>query len=499
MTSLLQTLEFIDSPRVLVFGDLILDRYVDGNANRVSPEAPVLVFSSGFSYFRLGGAGNVAANVVSAGGEATCLGYVGEDEGAQQMADLLRKNGIDDRGLIVDKSRPTTLKTRFVSKTHQVLRVDEESKEVASREVEDRVLHFLDEHLGGFDALLLSDYGKGVLSLRLLNEVIARAKALDLPVLVDPKGRDFSKYRGATLITPNKKEAEEATGFKIDSATSLEEVADILIETGDLKSVVITLGAEGIFFKTKDGKKRILPTEAKSVFDVTGAGDTVVAILGLGLGAGLDLESSVRLANLAAGIVVGRFGTAAVSREELLGVLGADHGSKILDENSLASTLVKLRSEKKRIVFSNGCFDLLHPGHLDYLAKAKSYGDVLILGVNDDESIRRAKGPTRPICPLKDRLLMLSGLEIVDYLIPFGEDTPLNLIQKISPDVLVKGEDWRDKGVVGRDWVEAHGGQVVLVPFLEGYSTTRLVERIRSQGSQANLGANPGPGSNADK
>ncbi len=479
MTSLLQSLESIESPRVLVFGDLILDRYVDGNANRVSPEAPVLVFSSGFSYFRLGGAGNVAANVVSAGGWATCLGYVGKDEGADQMAELFRQGGIDGGGLIVDPNRPTTLKTRFVSKTHQVLRVDEESKNPASREVEDKVLHYLDQHLEDFDAVLLSDYGKGVLSLRLLNEVITRAKALDLPVLVDPKGRDFSKYRGATLITPNKKEAEEATGFKINSAATLEEVADILIETADLGSVVITLGAEGIFFKTRDGQKRILPTEAKSVFDVTGAGDTVVAFLGLGLGAGMDLESSVRLANLAAGIVVGRFGTAAVSREELSGILGGDHGSKILDETSLPPTLVNLRNEKKRIVFSNGCFDLLHPGHLDYLAKAKSYGDILILGVNEDASIQRAKGPTRPICPLEDRLQMLAGLEIVDYLIPFSEDTPLNLIQKISPDVLVKGEDWRDKGVVGRDWVEAHGGQVVLVPFLEGYSTTQLVERIQ--------------------
>jgi D-beta-D-heptose 7-phosphate kinase/D-beta-D-heptose 1-phosphate adenosyltransferase len=403
---------------------------------------------------------------------------VGDDEGAGQMAELFRQGGIDDHGLIVDKARPTTLKTRFVSKTHQVLRVDEESKEAASKDVEDRVLHFLDMHLEEFDAVLLSDYGKGVLSLRLLREVIARAAEMDLPVLVDPKGRDFAKYRGATLITPNKKEAEEATGFKINSATSLEEVADLLIETADLKSVVITLGAEGIFFKTRGGRRRILPTEAKSVFDVTGAGDTVVALLGLGLGAGLDLESSVRLANLAAGIVVGRFGTAAVSREELSGILGGDHGSKILDENSLAPTLVKIRNEKKRIVFSNGCFDLLHPGHLDYLAKAKSYGDILILGINEDASIQRAKGPTRPICPLKDRLLMLAGLEIVDYLIPFPEDTPLNLIQKISPDVLVKGEDWRDKGVVGRDWVEAHGGQVVLVPFLDGYSTTKLVERI---------------------
>ncbi len=480
MTSLLQSLEFIESPRVLVFGDLILDRYVDGNANRVSPEAPVLVFSSGFSYFRLGGAGNVAANVVSAGGRATCLGYVGDDEGAVQMAELFKQGGIDDGGLITDPNRPTTLKTRFVSKTHQVLRVDEESKAPASRKVEDKVLEYLEKHLKDFDAVLLSDYGKGVLSLRLLNEIIAKAKVLDLPVLVDPKGRDFSKYRGSTLITPNKKEAEEATGFKIDSAQTLEEVADILIETADLKSVVITLGAEGIFFKTREGRKRILPTEAKSVFDVTGAGDTVVAFLGLGLGAGLDLESSVRLANLAAGIVVGRFGTAAVSREELSGILGGDHGSKILDEGSLARTLVNLRREKKRIVFSNGCFDLLHPGHLDYLAKAKSYGDVLILGVNEDSSIQRAKGPTRPICPLKDRLLMLASLEVVDFLIPFAEDTPLDLIQKISPDVLVKGEDWRDKGVVGRDWVEAHGGQVVLVPFLEGYSTTKLVERIQN-------------------
>ncbi|MEZ5990114.1 MAG: D-glycero-beta-D-manno-heptose 1-phosphate adenylyltransferase [Planctomycetota bacterium] len=242
----------------------------------------------------------------------------------------------------------------------------------------------------------------------------------------------------------------------------------------------MTLGPEGIFYRTKGGTEGLLPTEARAVYDVTGAGDTVVALLGLGLGAGLGLEEAVRLANLAAGIVVGRFGTASVTREELRGAYGVTKPGKVLDEAGLPPALVALRHDKKRLVFTNGCFDLLHPGHLDYLERARSYGDVLIVGVNTDASIRRLKGEERPINPLEVRLAMLAGLEVVDFLLPFDEDTPARLIERVTPDVLVKGEDWRDKGVVGREWVEGHGGQVVLVPLLKGFSTTSLIERIRT-------------------
>ena len=482
MLSNVEVLDRLGSPRVLVVGDLILDHYVEGRTERVSPEAPVLVFQTGTSSHRLGGACNVAANVVSAGGKATCLGLVGEDVRAQQLTDLLNEAGIGSEGLIVDTTRPTTVKTRFVSGKHQVLRVDDESKAEAASDASHGLETFLDEHIAAFDAVILSDYGKGVLVPDLIRKVTKLCRVNGIPCLADPKGLDFTKYSGATLITPNKVEAENAAKRHIETPEDLREVASTLMKEADLEAIVITLGPEGIFFRTKAGQQLILPTEARSVYDVTGAGDTVVAFLALSLGGGLELEEAVRLANLAAGIVVGRFGTANVTRQELKGAMGMIKPGKILDEASLPQTLAHLRSDKKRIAFTNGCFDILHPGHLDYLEKARSYGDVLIVGVNTDESIQRLKGPERPICPLDVRLAMLAGLEVVDFLVAFDEDTPLELIERVTPDVLAKGEDWRDKGVVGREWVESHGGQVVLVPFLEGFSTTSLIERIRSLG-----------------
>ncbi|PIE21851.1 MAG: D-glycero-beta-D-manno-heptose 1-phosphate adenylyltransferase [Planctomycetota bacterium] len=481
MASIFDLLEKLGAPRVLVVGDLILDRYVDGEAERVSPEAPVLVFRSGYTSHRLGGACNVAANVVRAGGVATVLGLVGDDEAGDKMRSLLSDGAIDLAGVIVDESRPTTLKTRFVSKTHQVLRVDDENVHAPAPEALAQIRSFVEGTLGNFDAVILSDYGKGMLSGELLQLVIRSARADGVPVLVDPKGVDFRRYAGATLITPNKLEAERASGRSIDDEDSLLSVGEQLIETAQLDSIVITLGKDGIYYRDERGGRGTLPTEARSVFDVTGAGDTVVAWLGMTLGAGLDLESAVRLANLAAGVTVGRFGTASVSRDELRGQVGAHDFGRILDTTEqLQQVLNAVRAKGKRIVFTNGCFDLLHPGHLDYLKQARSYGDLLIVGINEDASIRKAKGANRPFCPLHDRMEMLLGLEAVDYVVPFAEDTPLRLIEEVQPQVLVKGEDWRDKGVVGREFVEAHGGQVVLIRFKEGYSTSSLVRRIQA-------------------
>lgn len=482
MQRLLEILERIRSPRILVFGDLVLDRYVEGSANRVSPEAPVLVFEAETSSYRLGGAGNVAANVTSVGGRASCAGLVGKDSEADKLLELLAAAAVSSEAVIVDPLRPTTVKTRFVSKTHQVLRVDEESKLGAGEQAERELSAFLDRHLEDFDAVILSDYGKGVLTNAVLTRVIAQARAVKIPILVDPKGSDFVRYRGATLITPNKDEAEAATGKKIESEQDLHDAAEELMATAELESIVITLGKEGIFFRNSAGEKKRLPTEARAVFDVTGAGDTVVALLATCLGSGVDLEDAVRIANIGAGIVVGRVGTASITRDELLGVTGVSSSGKILDDASLSRVLVDLEKSGKRSVFTNGCFDLLHPGHLDYLEKARAYGDCLILGINTDASVRKLKGKERPILPLKDRLLLLAGLEVVDYLIPFDEDDPLELIERISPHVLAKGEDWREKGVVGREWVEARGGQVVLLPLLPGYSTTEIIERIQGLG-----------------
>lgn len=484
MPSLLEIYSGAPSAKVLVFGDLILDRYVEGDARRVSPEAPVLVFESNFASYRLGGACNVAANVVSAGGRASCLGLVGDDEGAARLRKHILDAGIDDHGLITDTQRLTTVKTRFVSRMHQVLRVDEESRQKPSQDAFDHVMRFLEENASEYGAIILSDYGKGVLADAFLQRAIELGRSHGIPVLVDPKGVDYTRYRGASLVTPNKLEAEQASGIVIRGEDDLVRVATKLLDECALDTVVITLGKDGIYYRTKDGASEIFPTEARSVYDVTGAGDTVVAILAYSIAAGIGLPQALRLANHAAGIVVGRFGTAAVTRDEILGTLGGHEQGKVLDGAGLSQVLTQLRNDRKRIVFTNGCFDLLHPGHLDYLERARAYGEVLIVGVNDDASLKRqGKGDDRPINPLRDRLALLAGLEVVDYVVPFGDDTPLNLIEQISPQVLVKGEDWRDKGVVGRDWVESHGGQVVLVPLLAGYSTTALLERIRALGA----------------
>ncbi|MDP6424492.1 MAG: D-glycero-beta-D-manno-heptose 1-phosphate adenylyltransferase, partial [Planctomycetota bacterium] len=439
-----------------------------------------------FSSYRLGGAGNVAANIVSVGGTATCLGVIGDDEDAARLEQKLAAAGIDTAGLVRDALRSTTVKTRFVSRTQQVLRVDEETIRDLDGKAEQEVLAFLDEQVAEFDVVVVSDYGKGALSLAVLRAVIDQAHQHGVPVLVDPKGRDYARYAGATLVTPNMIEAEQATGMTIGPDPDLDrlaEVATALAKVAELETVVITLGKDGIYYRTRDAQHAILPTEARAVFDVTGAGDTVVGLLAYGIGAGLALQAAIRLANLAAGIVVGRFGTATVTGAELRGLLGETGTGKQLDAASLALALVGLRRDSKRIVFTNGCFDLLHPGHLAYLKAARAYGDLLIVGVNDDASIQRLKGESRPVCPLADRLALLAGLEVVDYVVPFGDDTPLELIELISPDVLVKGEDWRDKGVIGREWVEAHGGQVVLVPLETGYSSTALIDHIRGLSS----------------
>jgi D-beta-D-heptose 7-phosphate kinase/D-beta-D-heptose 1-phosphate adenosyltransferase len=480
MSQLAALVNQLGAPRVLIVGDLILDRYVEGNAVKVSPEAPVLVFESLSQSFRLGGAANVAANIVSLGGKAAVLGVVGEDAGAEQLRDMMSEQGIETGLVLTDPTRPTIRKTRYVSKTHQVLRVDEEKRDNICGQALEQARALVAEQLPGFQGVILSDYAKGMLARELIQAVVATARGHKIPVLVDPKGADYARYQGVTLVTPNREEAEQATGMKIRKDQDLDAAAEKLMQLGNLDAAVITLGKDGIYFRNRAGERRHLPTEARSVFDVTGAGDTVVAVLGYCLAEKLPLVEAIRLANAAAGIVVGRFGTAAVTRQEILALEGAAGHGKVLDRADLARVVARLRGDGRRIVFTNGCFDLLHPGHVDYLRQSRSYGDVLMVGINTDASIQRlqGKGKGRPICPLVDRMEMVAALDSVDFVVPFEEDTPEALIQEASPQVLVKGEDWKDKGVVGRDWVESHGGRVVLVPLKTGYSTTALIQRI---------------------
>ncbi|MEX1024542.1 MAG: D-glycero-beta-D-manno-heptose-7-phosphate kinase [Planctomycetota bacterium] len=475
---LLLWLDSLGQPRVLIVGDLILDRYIQGDVVRISPEAPIPVLSARSTDERLGGAGNVAANLSAMGAAVEVLGVVGDDELGERLLGLLGQIGVSADGCPREPGRPTTGKTRLVCGGQQLVRIDWEENGPIAPAIEDALLADFQRRVGAVGAVVLSDYGKGVLTDRVLHTTIMSARAAGVPVLVDPKGNDYRRYRGATLVTPNRKEAEEAVGRKLPT---FEDVAGAAVEIqalAELDCSVITLGADGIYFQGPDGAGRV-PALARQVFDVTGAGDTVIGNLALAFAAGASLEHAVTLANHAAGICVARRGAWAVTRDEVRVALG--HRSlhqRILVRDDVPAAVAEWRAQGKRVVFTNGCFDVLHAGHVEYLRMAKSRGDILIVGVNDDASVRRLKGEPRPINELSDRMTVLSALEMVDAVVPFTEDTPENIVQAVTPDVLVKGEDWAHKGVVGREWVEKHGGVVFLAPLLPGRSTSRIAREL---------------------
>ena len=476
-------LEGIGEPPILIVGDLILDRYVTGEVTRISPEAPIPVLAVHHSHDRVGGAGNVAANLQAMGARTELVSVVGDDGLGRATVEMLEDLGIDASGCVADGARPTTVKTRMVSGVQQMMRVDWEEAVPVCDEIADQLLADLTERVARVKCIVLSDYGKGVLVPRVLEAVIRAARDAGVPVLVDPKGSDYTRYRGATLVTPNRKEAEQALGRKLSDLDVLPQAAEELMQLAELDAAVITLGADGIFHRSKDGSSGRVPTVAQSVFDVTGAGDTVIANLALGLAGGLSLEVAVELANHAAGMVVGRRGAVAIQRDEMLAALGQTQvqRGKILTGDDVESVIASWRAMGKRIVFTNGCFDILHAGHVHYLRFARSKGDVLLVGLNDDASVRRLKGPERPVNSLQDRLEVIAALEMVDAVVAFTEDTPAEIVRRVTPDILVKGEDWADKGVVGREWVEKHGGEVHLAPLVPGRSTTSILERGRAK------------------
>jgi D-beta-D-heptose 7-phosphate kinase/D-beta-D-heptose 1-phosphate adenosyltransferase len=372
--------------------------------------------------------------------------------------------------------------------------VDWEDARPVAADIAARLVQGVAARVARSGAVVLSDYGKGVLCPAVLSAVIAAARKARVPVLVDPKGTDYSGYRGATLVTPNRKEAEEALHRKIPGLADMPAAARDLLRAAGVEAAVITLGPDGMYWLAGETEGHV-STVARAVFDVTGAGDTVIAHLALGLAAGLTFEESVHLANHAAGIVVGKAGAASVTRAELAAVLERSVRSPgcVCTVPELQRRIADWRAEKKRIVFTNGCFDVLHAGHVAYLREAAAQGDVLVVGVNDDASVRRLKGAGRPINPVDDRMTVLAALEMVDAVVAFGEDTPLELVQAVTPDVLVKGEDWADKGVVGREWVERHGGKVVLAKILPGRSTTAIVERMRGDAPEQERRLEPKP------
>ena len=466
-----------EQARVLVVGDVMLDRYWHGATSRISPEAPVPVVHVGQSEERAGGAANVALNTAALGVQTRLLGVTGDDEAAASLEALLNGAGIDCQfQKIVDT--PTVTKLRVISRHQQLIRLDFEDGFDAIDT--DALLAQYQQDLDRCDVVVLSDYGKGTLVA--IEQLIATARAAGKPVLIDPKVQDFSRYNGATLITPNMAEFELVAGHCADEQALIDK-SNALLAQHDLEALLVTRGEHGMTLLRRDEPEFHLPTQAREVFDVTGAGDTVISVLAAALAAGEELRSATALANLAAGIVVGKLGTASVSVPELRRtvLMGQDAGFGEMNRAQLQVAVADARSHGERIVMTNGCFDILHAGHVLYLNQARQLGDRLIVAVNDDDSVRRLKGAGRPVNPLDRRMTVLSALESVDWVVPFSEDTPEQLICVIKPELLVKGGDYRPEDIAGYECVKQAGGEVVVLDYEDGCSTSTLIDAIRKQ------------------
>lgn len=462
---------------IAVIGDLMIDHYIWGKCERISPEAPVQVLDVTKEGSVLGGAGNVINNLIALESNVSVYSVTGNDESANLAQKLLKEVGADCTALIRQEDRITTKKSRVIAHNQQIIRFDDENREEISSASQEALLATLKDNIQIYDAILLSDYGKGVVNNQLSRALISIAKAHNKPVLVDPKGDDYSKYRGATLITPNKKEASIATRINIKDNDTLKKAGFKLKNELDLTYGIITLSEEGIAIF--DSQMSHIPTVAREVYDVTGAGDTVLASLGVAMACGVDIFQACEFANKAAAIVVAKIGSATATLNEIEEYEHAlNKGqieSKIKDTTQIEQIVHRLKHQGRKVVFTNGCFDILHRGHASYLQKAKSLGDFLIVGINSDESVRRLKGESRPVNMLEDRAYILGALESVDYVVAFDEDTPYELLQKVYPDILVKGADYTGKEIVGSDLA----GEVQLINFIEGRSTSSIIERMR--------------------
>ncbi|MEM7809648.1 MAG: D-glycero-beta-D-manno-heptose 1-phosphate adenylyltransferase [Planctomycetota bacterium] len=487
-TGLIDIVNRLTGLRATVVGDFMLDRYLYGTADRLSPEAPVPVLHFKREEMRLGGAGHVAADLATLGLSVDVIGVAGNDDFGRQMRETLQQQAIDTTGLVAASDRPTTSKVRLVGMAQhrtpqQMIRLDYEDAgdvdEAACKLVDDALAGVLDR---GTDVVCIEDYAKGVCCEPVVRETIRRCREAGVPVLVDPpKIEDLSKYRGATCIKLNRREAQASTGLDCETIAGVEQAAGRLLEELDLQCVVITIDKDGAFLATRDGGHRLLETRARSVADVTGAGDMFLAMLAAARAAGAGWSDATALANVASGLEVERFGAQPVRPEEIVSELVHDlqhDKGKVRDADELQAELDRHRAAGRRIVFTNGCFDLVHLGHVEYFRFAKAQGDVLVVGVNTDESIRRLKGDKRPIVSLSDRLGVLSELESIDYLVTFANDTPLSLIEAIGPDVLVKGADYKKEEVVGWEIVEGRGGRIALAPLIEGRSTSTVIRKI---------------------
>ena len=467
------------SARVLVIGDVMLDSYWHGDASRISPESPVPVVHIQSTEERAGGAANVAINISAIGGNVKLLGLVGDDPEADDLEAILQEANVESY-LVRTEHLPTINKLRVISRNQQLIRLDFEEKFHHEQSSLQKLYEVYCEAIDEVDVVIISDYGKGALSLA--QNLIQLARSKGKVVLVDPKNIDFNVYRGASIITPNLVEFEAVVGV-CETEEDLVTKAELLITDCDLEGILVTRGAQGMSLVFKDQPALHIPAKAREVFDVTGAGDTSIAILGAALAAGSNLTKAVHIANLAASVVVGKVGVASVSQAELRrAVQRQEHNpaAGILTYEELIAEVLEAKKNGEKIVMTNGCFDILHAGHVDCLEKARSLGDRLIVAVNDDASIARLKGPTRPLNSLAQRMLILSALRAVDWVVPFSADTPEELIIGVAPDILVKGGDWKISEIVGADFVIKNGGDVVTIPLVEGLSTTNLLNRIRT-------------------
>ena len=468
---------------ILVVGDLMMDEYIWGEVDRISPEAPVQIVEVKHEEFTLGGAGNVINNLVSLGAKVHAAGVVGTGRDGNLLLDMLQKLHVDIEGIIQDSRRPTTRKTRIIAANQHVLRIDRETKKEISDNTYQLMINSLKKQIPSADIVLVSDYGKGTLTKPLISNLIDICKNKSKMIIVDPKGLDFSKYSGVTMITPNKKEASLASNTEIVDESSLFQAANILFQKVEMEYLLITCGKDGMVLFGKNSPPYRIHTEARQVFDVSGAGDTVLAVVGLALATGEPFREAASLANTAAGIVVGKMGTATITQKELSSAISPDGigiSTKFKELAELKQLTDQLRQKGRKIVLTNGCFDLIHAGHIKLLSESKKLGDVLIIAIDDDLSVRKLKGPGRPVINQSNRIRILCALDSVDYAVVFSSDELLSLIEIIRPDYLTKGSNYSTQQVFGHQLVEKYGGVIKLIPITDSISSSTIINSIKN-------------------
>ena len=463
--------------KIFCLGDIMLDNYIIGNTNRISPEGPIPVLDIVKEVKMLGGVGNVVRNLSTLATETHLVSLLGNDLMSNEVEKKLNIINVN-KDLVRDSNRPTITKSRYISNNQQILRVDKEKTDFIDKKIENKIFNYSKKRILKTDVVIISDYNKGLITKNLLKRIVSFANKNKKPVIIDPKSTDFDKYKGATIVTPNIKELELVAKKKLNSDKEIINISKKLIFKFNFKHLLITMGKSGMMLISKNNKNVIkFDAEAKEVFDVSGAGDTVIASIAAALSTGFDISSAVKLANVAAGIVVGKSGTATASLLEIEPYFSYEDSLYNLNEIQKHSSMLKKRN--RRIIFTNGCFDILHAGHVHYLEQAKKLGDELVVGLNSDSSVKNLKGEDRPINNLDQRAKVLSSLECVDKIVSFSEATPIKLIKAIKPDVIVKGGDYKVKDVVGHKEVESWGGKVRIIPLIPGLSTTKIIRKFK--------------------